>query len=468
MGLPDQVELPYARGYDIGIGVNYASGGPKNKAVMGAISPPEIAGGDITRFKIQRVFTTSEIEQVLQIAATASYGVAAFAGAEARFAFARSAKVQSSSLVMLVYATVQRAFQQIDEVTLTPAASDVVGQPAVFAERYGNVFVRGINSGGLFVGYYRIDTGSAEISDQISLELEGSYGLFSGDAETKFKTVQRKYRSEVAIDIYREGGPTNLLINSLEDPLELLRNVKLFLSSFQDRPDQVAIPYSVTLSPLTIANGPTPPNEVDLQHAQDVLIFCAKRRSTLVDQLNTLQYIVDKPHRFELSDPNRASLQEISRAAQGAQSDLDLIARCASHAMNDPKTAMFPENFATSIDVEYPQTAFPENLPDAKPIQLRAPNAMPNLVGAPAEPVVSLLACIQMEGVDHCLGFLGSSLGALGTDPRPLADFFFLVMRSGARPEVRGDAGPPGAIIRAQFPPEGVEVTPGAVFILEI
>jgi hypothetical protein len=51
MALPDPVEVPDIRGHDIGIGVNYASGGPKNKAVTGIISPPETSGGDITRFK---------------------------------------------------------------------------------------------------------------------------------------------------------------------------------------------------------------------------------------------------------------------------------------------------------------------------------------------------------------------------------------------------------------------------------
>jgi hypothetical protein len=150
-----------------------------------------------------------------------------------------------------------------------------------------------------------------------------------------------------------------------EDPLELLRNVNLFLASFNDRPDQVAVPYSVTLAPLVIAEGPLPPNEADLQHAQDVLIFCAKRRSTLTDQLNTFQYIVDNPARFDFS--NGASLPEISRASETVQSDLDLIARCASHAMSDPKNAKFPEDFATSIGEEYPRTIIPEILPTAKP-----------------------------------------------------------------------------------------------------
>jgi hypothetical protein len=221
---------------------------------------------------------------------------------------------------MLVTATIKRAFQQIDEPTLTDQASQIADNQMVFAQRFGNMFVRGISSGGFFIGYMRIDTGSAELSNSISAELSGSYGLFSAEAEVKFREVQRKYRSELTIDMYHEGGPTNLQINSFEDPLELLRNLNLFLDSFETRPNQVAVPYSVTLAPLTIANGPLPPNEVDLQHAQDVLIFCARRRSVLTDQLNTFQYIVDNPTRFDIS--NGADLVKIRHAAETVQSVL--------------------------------------------------------------------------------------------------------------------------------------------------
>ncbi|MBR0731090.1 hypothetical protein JQ636_40545 [Bradyrhizobium japonicum] len=179
MGLPDQVKLPYSEGYEIGLGVNFASGGPKNEAVVGAVTPPQIGQAAIVEHRVLRVHTTSEIEQLLEISANASYGVAAFVGVEGRFKFAKAAKVQSSSLVMMVVATVRRAFQQIDSVALTREASEVADQPDVFAERYGNMFVQGMSTGGLFAGYFRIDTGSTQLSDDISIKLSGSYGLFS-------------------------------------------------------------------------------------------------------------------------------------------------------------------------------------------------------------------------------------------------------------------------------------------------
>ena len=152
MALPDQVKIAYSEGYDFGIGVNYSSGGPKNKAVTGEVSTVEVGGGDIVGYQITRVTSSAQIEKALEIAVEADYGISAFAGASARLNFAQSAKVQSSSLVMMVSATVKRAFRQIDKPHLTELAIADAGNPTLFEQRYGNMFVRGINSGGLFVG----------------------------------------------------------------------------------------------------------------------------------------------------------------------------------------------------------------------------------------------------------------------------------------------------------------------------
>lgn len=462
MSLPDQINTPHINGYDFGIGVNYATGGPKNLAAIGAISTVQGAGGDAVRFRVQRVHTTRDIEQLLEINVEGGYGVPAFS-ASARFDFARSAKVQSSSLIMTVFAKVERAFRQIDDVDLSEEAVAVADQPTLFENRFGNMFVRGIVTGGLFIGYFRIDTGSAELSDRISAELSGSYGLFSAEADAKFEKVQRDFQRDLTIDMYHEGGPVDLQLSSINEPLELIRNVNLFLSSFQERPDEVARPYSVTIAPLAIANGPAPLNEIDLQHAQDVLVFCARRRTNMVDRLNVFQHIVDRPDKFDFS--NGADLSELRSAAEALQFDLELIARCASRAMNKPGEAAFPDVFAKAEGTAFPQAFEPDVLPTPKPIQVLAPNAMPNFIGRPVVAIVSLLSCIQGEGVDHCLAFLGGQVTPLGDEARPFAEFFFTVLRSGGKFELHGDPNLPGGVT-SQFPDEGVEVPPGATFVL--
>ncbi len=362
-----QLDVPVRDGYNFGVGADLLSGAAMNKPVNNeVINSIAHAEGATVNVIVQRIQTTHELEQALGISAEASYGSPSFgAGISGRFNFAKSAKVQSSSLFMTVTATVKLKVLSIDAPVLTPEAAQLVDNPPVFAQRFGNVFVRSMERGGIFIGVLRIDTSSSEESESISAELKGSYGLFSAEAKTKFSEVEKKFSSDVFVQMYHEGGPINLGIKDPTNPLELLTNVDLFLNSFVVNPDASAVPYLVTLAPITIATGPLPPNEEDLSHAQDVMRFCAQRRSTLIDQLNLLQLIVDSPSRYDFS--NGSSLKEIAAAAVNTQSDLDLISSCASAAINSPKGASFPADFAAKRGTTFPLAVMPELFPIGKP-----------------------------------------------------------------------------------------------------
>jgi hypothetical protein len=121
-----------------------------------------------------------------------------------------------------------------------------------------------------------------------------------------------------------------------------------------------------------------PPNESDLAHAQDVMRFCATRRSVLLDQLNLLQLIVDHPARYDFS--NGANAKEIAAAAVDTQTDLDLVASCASAAINSPSGAKFPKDFADDNKTIFPAATMPAILPlgKARPPQEKT---IPNFVG---------------------------------------------------------------------------------------
>ena len=362
-----QLDVPVRDGYNFGVGVDLLSGAAMNKPVSNdVINSIDHAEGATVNVIVQRIQTTHELEQALGISAEASYGSPSFgAGISARFDFAKSAKVQSSSLFMTVTATVKLKVLSIDAPFLTPEAAKLVDNPPVFAQRFGNVFVRSMERGGIFIGVLRIDTSSSQESESINAELKGSYGLFSAEAKMRFSEVEKKFSSDVFVQMYHEGGPVNLGIKDPTNPLELLTNVDLFLNSFSVNPDSSAVPYRVTLAPITIATGPLPPNKEDLSHAQDVMRFCAQRRSTLLDQLNLLQLIVDSPSRYDFS--NGSNLKEIAAAATNTQSDLDLISSCASAAINSPKGALFPKDFAATKGEKFPSAVMPELFPIGKP-----------------------------------------------------------------------------------------------------
>jgi hypothetical protein len=395
-----QLEVPVRDGYNFGVGADLLSGAPLNKPVINdVINSIANAEGSSVNLIVQRIQTTHELEQALGISAEASYGSPSFgAGVSARFDFAKSAKVQSSSLFMTITATVKLKVLSIDAPALTPEASKLLDNPIIFAQRFGNVFVRSMERGGLFIGVLRIDTSSSEESESIAAELKGSYGLFSAEAKTKFAEVEKNFSSDVFVQIYHEGGPVNLGIKDPSNPLELLTNANLFLDSFAINPSNSAVPYLVTLAPINIANGPLPPNGEDLEHAQDVMRFCAQRRSGLLDQLNLLQLIVDSPSRYDFS--NGSSLKEIAAAAVGTQSDLDLISACASQAINSPKGALFPKDFAAAKGAVFPSASMPATMPVGKP-RPAGEIAVPNFVGSTPNQAFDLAAKLGIKADEH-------------------------------------------------------------------
>jgi hypothetical protein len=89
----------------------------------------------------------------------------------------------------------------------------MVDNPGVFAQRYGNMFVRGLDRGGLFLGVFRLDVHSEKDQQDISAKLEGSYGLFSASVATRVNEVRSHYRCDALVSMYHEGGPVDLQIN---------------------------------------------------------------------------------------------------------------------------------------------------------------------------------------------------------------------------------------------------------------
>jgi hypothetical protein len=363
-----QVTVPYRPGYDFGVGADLATGGPMGKAVIGTESMVENSGGATVKFEVSRIQSTEELERALGIDAEASYGSGSFS-VSARFSYAKKTKIQASSLFMLVTTRVDLGFLSIDDPELSADAQSLVSQPDQFKARYGNMFVRGIGRGGIFVGSIRIETSSADESTDIAAELKGSYGLFSAEVKVNFAEKIGKRKASTFIDMYHEGGPTNLQISDLSDPEELLTNANLFLKSFEERPNEVAVPFFVTLAPISVARGPLPPNAAELEHAQDVLVACSKARSRNLDKANLLEYILENSSHYEFT--GNAQRTTVQKSLEAYEADLELVAECARTAIRKPAEAQYPRIYAENTDRTYPQAEMPE-LPLPKAAKMTA------------------------------------------------------------------------------------------------
>ena len=355
-----QIEVPYTKNYDFGVGVDVASQSPMGKAVVGDVSGVEGAAGSTVSFSVDRVYTTSEMSKKMGISVEAGGGCGVFS-ASARFDFASSCQVQSSSLFMVATAHISLKNLSIDDPALSPAATEVVNNPAVFSTRFGNMFVRGIDRGGLCIGVIQVDTETKEETEFISVGLSGSYGLFSAEGKTKFETAIKSSKSNISIRVYHEGGPENLEVKDPTDPMEIYQLMNDFLQSFHDDPEKNAVPYNVTLAPLAIANGPVPPNEADVQLAQDVLSICATARANALDEMNLMNYILKNSARFDFPPPT--TVDSVAAAVQNYELDLQLIGKAASRTMNDVSKAVTPAAFAEEQKKEYPAGKPPSPTP---------------------------------------------------------------------------------------------------------
>ena len=364
------INMPNIRGYDFGVGVDRLTGTICTLAVKQDDSPPHPGKGSIGQFSVTRITSSNDLQSSLGINIEASYGCASFgAGASARFGFVEKSSVHSSSLFMTITATAQLADLSIDEPRLTDTAAGIVGNPELFKTRYGDMFCHACTRGGLFVGVMRFETFDSKVSDSIEGDLHGSYGLFSAGASMNFSKVVQNHQTNLYYDIYHEGGPL-IEIHDPTDIVELLEHANAWSRSLQEDPDTYARPYEWTLSPLTIAEGPPPPNTIDYQHAQDVLQFCARERNSLLDQINEVQWYLQHANKYDWTTTAVTEAQ-LADVVQAWQLDLDTAANAASAAMNDSIGAKMPAAYAQRVEGrEYRHTVMPTPLPKPNPAEL--------------------------------------------------------------------------------------------------
>lgn len=428
-----QVKVPYLENYDFGVGADFATGSPMGKVVTGEVSGVTAAQGAKTQYTISRIHSTSELERALGISVEASGGCGCFS-ASARMDYAKTAKIQSSSLFMAITATVVLENLSIDDPTLSPAALEIAGRPDVFGGRYGNMFVRGIGRGGLFVAVMQVDTSDSEEAESISASLSGSYGLFSAEAEMSFSEVQKKHRAETRISVYHEGGPIDLSMDDITDAPQLYTMLQQWLTSFETDPAKYSVPYSVTLAPIAIANGPIPPNAADIQHAQDVLVLCAKQRSQILDGLNNMDYIAQHPGNYDYIPPTTPA--DIVKAFVGYQHDLDVVAETASYAIDHVIDAMGPADFAVKSGKVYPQGVPPTPMPT---VQKGATDALAAYgeVLVNQDPLAGLLRDQQPEGATRRGFYIGMAKADGHTELGPGKDAFGARLPAAEQPGFR-------------------------------
>ncbi|MEV0032465.1 PASTA domain-containing protein [Nocardia sp. NPDC050793] len=329
------------------------------------MTPPEVGSGGAGNFTFRRIDTTSDLETELGIDAELSAGVGPFS-VDASFNFAKRCRIQSSSLSVLVSAEERFAFRQMDSPELSPAAADLVrqGNTDLFADRFGEYFVRGIRTGGRFFGVVRIDTKSTESKLAVDAALSGSYGTLSAEVRVKVTETLRTAQARVEVFLMFEGGRVATRPTS-NDPIELLSQLYKAMDEWTATVQGAPQPYAATLAPYVIALGPLPPNVAEIEHQRDVLKRCAKLRSQTIDKLNLVDYILDPRHTSEFDIVPPPEGPDLSALQATLANDLDVIGDAASFSIDNVDQACDPETFMRTIKgvADFRLTALPTNMP---------------------------------------------------------------------------------------------------------
>jgi hypothetical protein len=407
MALKQETVL-FQDGYDIGIGVNMATGSPMALGAIGAVTPPQVGGGGSGSFTFRRIDSTEELETELGVGADVSAGIGLFSGS-ASMDFSRKCRIQSSSLTVLVSAEERFVFQQMDSPKLSPAAAELVKNSKPLSDQFGEYFVRGISTGGRFFGAVRIDTKSSQSKTDVDAALSLSYGLtVDADVRLKIREAMKSANASAEAFIIFDGGRFTTRPTS-NDPVTLLEQLFKAMDEWTATVRNEPKAYSVTLSPYIIALGPTPPNIVEIEHQRDVLIRCAKLRSQTIDKLNLTDYILDPDHMDEfeiIPPPEGPDLPALQGALAG---DLDVIADAASFAINNLKEACDPVTFMREIKgvPDFKLTALPTNLPKhtgppdlvGEAVEVRDLVALPKVIRLPHEDAERILVSIGLNVV---------------------------------------------------------------------
>ena len=403
--MQQQIQTPWREGYNFGIGVDPGGGSPLDLVVQQTPSPPVAPGGSL-KFVVTRTNTTSDLQDTLQISAEASGGCGLFS-ASARFDFAKDCKVHSESLFMTVYAVADNAFQSIDDVLLTPDAAAHAADPLAFQERFGSVFVRGLRTGGLFVGVVQVESSSKDTQEHVGGEISASYAAFEAKISASHDTKDSSTDETYSAFLYYEGGDRPAITNVFDqtDPRTLFAAAKIWAATVGAN----GVPYHVTLAPIAIAGGaPKPPDPArSPQLAQDVLTECARQRASLLDGLNRIDYVLGHESLYGFG-PDTISAQDLAHLGTDFGAALTQVAKCASVAIQDPKNAAAPTGMP----------AIPGNMPGSDPALHHAFAAKGQAI-ANANPMVLALRVAQPDGEQRTGFDEGMGIWAGQTLPGP-------------------------------------------------
>lgn len=325
--------MPWSQGMNYGMGVNLLNGDIPGKAVdPGAITGPTQAGGQTTSYNLTLINSFEELYSSIGISVDANgqYGLFSASG---KFNYARESRFNSQSTFLLARCVVENAFTQVEDPQIRPEASELLrqGKADLFQQRYGDGFVRGMQTGGEFFAVISVTSSSKEEQESIAASLQAKYGgLFASvevDVKLDSETKSKISRSELSISTYQRGGSGD--DQSLTADIE---SVMVRLKAFPAQVKISPVPYAVQVANYNTLALPEGPNPIDIQAQKDALADYARIHLKLLTLKNDIEFLQLHPEYFE----NPPDTTTLNRWQDFVVSEINQLISQASKCVDTP------------------------------------------------------------------------------------------------------------------------------------
>jgi hypothetical protein len=332
------------KGMDFGAGVDL--GGQLFGDAVVRTGPDEIkdTGGQTEDIFLTLVETQEDQNTALHLSTSVSASYGLFGGS-GKFDLSEEMHVHNFSISLVIRATVLNTFKQMRDVQFGPQAKSLLenGKEARFREQFGDMFVRGIQTGGELCAILQI-VGHDE-SDQTSikadLEAGGIIGGVAIATKDTFSSAVSKATShrEVKLRHFQVGGTPKASI----DPDTMIQHALNFAAEVKAGQSEA---FQALLVPYKTLDAPSGPNFVDLESAKETLALLMQKRRDALTRLASFNFVIAHPDQFII--PPGTSVNAIAGRFGTA---VAALTSAASRCVNNPKEAAEALTSIAALDV---------------------------------------------------------------------------------------------------------------------
>ena len=301
-----QRTVPFRDGMELGIGMDDLTGQVGSLAAVTFTESGASQGdsGMEAAYDTSMVTTAEQLYDQLNVnvSAEARYGLFS---AEGKFAFAEKSRFSSTATFLVARADVQASFVRVKDPVPVPDAQNLVrdGKQDKFRQRYGDLFIRGVKSGGEFIAVLsitsQVKTEERELAASLKASFDGVVAGGSVSAEVASRQESLRSRSEIRVSIYQRGGSGDQ-ISYVGTVDEVLERLKSFAVSVKDNPKA----YSVQAASYDTLVFDDEPNWFDIARAREVLEDCMRKRIVLQTARNDVDAVLAHPAYFRTPPTN--------------------------------------------------------------------------------------------------------------------------------------------------------------------